>query len=317
MNITLRQLRYFLALAEQGNFTHAAEVTNVTQPALSMQIRALEDMVGARLVERTTAGVVLTPQGRALELHARQVMTAMAELEQALRQPGQGGRLNLGMIPTLAPYLLPEALPVLRARDIGRDLHLREARTDRLIEELATGRLDAAVIATPPPRDDMIAVPLFSDRFLLAGSAARMTQLAARPIEPKELDPGQLMLLDEGHCLGDQALEVCGLGRRSSRLDLGAASLSTLCRLAAQGMGLTFLPEIAGPQEIAAAPGLTAIRFPEPQPARQVVLLRRVSTPATGWFEDLSVILSEAGERLLDAAHYTDAPVPLTHASDR
>lgn len=307
MNITLRQLRYFLALAEQGNFTHAAEATNVTQPALSMQIRALEDMVGAKLVERTAAGVVLTPQGRALERHARKIMADMAELEQALRLPGQGGRLNLGMIPTIAPYLLPEALPVLRARDIGRDLHLREARTERLIEELATGRLDAAVIATPPERDDMIGIPLFRDRFMLAGSASRIAQLAGRPIDPKELDPGQLLLLDEGHCLGDQALEVCGLGRRSSRLDLGAASLSTLCRLAAQGMGLTFLPEIAERQEIAAAPGLTAIRFPEPQPAREVLLLRRSSTPATGWFDDLAAILSHAGQLMMDRAMMAEA----------
>ena len=107
MNITLRQLRYFLALSQQGHFTRAAEMMNVTQPALSMQIRALEEELGAPLVERTAAGVLLTPQGRALQDHARQVMGAMAGLEQGMRQPGQGGRLMLGMIPTVAPYLLP------------------------------------------------------------------------------------------------------------------------------------------------------------------------------------------------------------------
>ena len=114
MNITLRQLRYFLALARHGHFTRAAEISHVSQPALSMQIRALEDAAGARLVERTPSGVVLTPQGRALERDARRVMAAMAGLEQGLRRPGQGGRLMLGMIPTVAPYLLPQALPVLR-----------------------------------------------------------------------------------------------------------------------------------------------------------------------------------------------------------
>ncbi|MTD99492.1 LysR family transcriptional regulator [Paracoccus sp. YIM 132242] len=301
MNITLRQLRYFLALAQQGHFTRAAEVMHVTQPALSMQIRALEDQVGSPLVERTPSGVVLTPQGRALESHARQVMAAMAGLEQGMRQPGQGGRLMLGMIPTVAPYLLPEALPILRARDLTRDLHLREAQTDRLVDELCQGRLDVAVVATPPDSADLVAMPLFTDRFLLAGSQDRIARLGRSRPEPRDLDPGQLLLLDEGHCLGDQALEVCGLGRRSARLDLGAASLSTLCRLAAQGMGLTFLPQLALRLERAAAPGLSVVEFPDPQPSREVLLLRRASTPAGGWLDDLAATLIQASERVMAA----------------
>ncbi|WP_265499495.1 hydrogen peroxide-inducible genes activator [Paracoccus beibuensis] len=299
MNITLRQLRYFLALTQEAHFTRAAEVMNVTQPALSMQIRALEEAVRARLVERTPAGVVLTPKGRALEDHARRVLAQMSVLEQGMRQPGQGGRLMLGMIPTVAPYLLPEALPMLRARDIGQDLHLREALTDRLLDELSNGRLDAIVVASPPEDDGFAAVPLFTDRFLLAGSEARLAGLGPRAVSPTALDPGQLLLLDEGHCLGDQALEVCGLGRRSSRLDMGAASLSTLCRLAAQGMGLTFLPQIARRQELAAAPGLKAVAFPEPQPARQVMLVHRASTPTAGWFDDLASVMRAAAQPLL------------------
>ncbi|MGR3249429.1 MAG: LysR substrate-binding domain-containing protein [Paracoccus sp. (in: a-proteobacteria)] len=299
MNITLRQLRYFLALAQEAHFTRAAEAAHVTQPALSMQIRALEDAVGARLVERTSAGIVLTPQGRALERHARRVLAEMSALEQGMRQPGQGGRLMLGMIPTVAPYLLPETLPLLRARDIDRDLHLREAVTDRLLDELAKGRLDAIVVASPPEDDSFAAVPLFTDRFLLAGSAQRLSDMGQRAVSPAMLDPGQLLLLDEGHCLGDQALEVCGLGRRSSRLDMGAASLSTLCRLAAQGIGLTFLPQIARRQEVAAAPGLVTVAFPRPEPARQVVLMRRASTPAAGWFDNLGVVMTAAAQPLL------------------
>ncbi len=299
MNITLRQLRYFLALARLGHFTRAAETMHVTQPALSMQIRALEDEVGSPLVERTPTGVVLTPQGRALESHARHVMAAMAGLEQAMRQPGQGGRLMLGMIPTVAPYLLPQALPILRARDLSRDLHLREAQTDRLVDELCQGRLDVAVVATPPDSADLVAVPLFTDPFLLAGSRDRIARLGRSRPEPRDLDPGQLLLLDEGHCLGNQALEVCGLNRRSGRLDLGAASLSTLCRLAAQGMGLTFLPRLAVRQECAAAPGLATVPFPDPQPAREILLLRRATTPAGGWFDDLAGVLAEAGERVM------------------
>lgn len=299
MNITLRQLRYFLALCQQGHFTRAAEVMHVTQPALSMQIRGLEQEMGAQLVERTPAGLVLTPQGRALERHARQVMAAVAGLEQGMRQPGQGGRLMLGMIPTVAPYLLPEALPRLRAQDIGRDLHLREAQTDRLVEELSLGRLDVAVVATPPESNDLVAAALFTDPFLLAGSAKRIAALGGQRPAPRHLDPGQLLLLDEGHCLGDQALEVCGLARHRSRLDLGAASLTTLCRLAAQGMGLTFLPQLAARQEVAGAPGLTWVPFPDPQPVRQVLLLRRASTPVGGWFDDLAATLAEAGRAVM------------------
>lgn len=299
MNIALRHLRYFLALAQHGSFTRAADAIHVTQPALSMQIRALEEIVGTRLVERTPGGVVLTPQGRALQDHALRVLAAMTDLEQALRQPGQGGRLMLGMIPTVAPYLLPEALPILRGRTIGHDLHLREAQTDQLIEELAAGRLDAIVVATPPPDSSVEAVALFTDPFLLAGSTQRISDLKAHTIQPRLLDPGQLLLLDEGHCLGDQALEVCGLGRRSGRLDLGAASLATLCRLAAQDMGLTFLPRIARRQELAAAPGLAAIRFPDPQPARQVMLMRRATTSGEGWFVELAQVLSAAAAPLL------------------
>ncbi|WP_372799848.1 hydrogen peroxide-inducible genes activator [Paracoccus seriniphilus] len=301
MNITLRQLRYFLALAEHGHFTRAAEMSHVTQPALSMQIKALEEAAGASLVERTSTGVVLTPRGRQVLADAKRVMAAMSGLEQGLRQPGRGGRLTLGMIPTVAPYLLPQALPVLRARDIGRDLHVREAQTERLLEELENGQLDAAVVATPPDRDSLTGTPLFTDCFMLAGSAERITQFQKDhgPLRPEDLDPGQLLLLDEGHCLGDQALEVCGIGRHHSRLDLGAASLATLCRLAAQGMGLTFLPEIARTQEMAAAPGLAAIRFPDPQPCRQVLLMRRITTATDGWFDDLAQTLKEAGQALL------------------
>lgn len=293
MNITLRQLSYFLALEKQGHFTRAAEMAHVSQPALSMQIRALEELAGGALVERSPQGIILTPLGRILADHARKVLARMAELEQAMHEPGQGRRLRLGMIPTVAPYLLPEVLPLLRGRDIGRDLYLREATTETLLEELTMGQLDAVVIASPPEDDNIVAEPLFSDAFMLAGSSTKIAEISETQADfrPQSIDPTQLLLLDEGHCLGDQALEVCGLNRGNARMDLGAASLATLCRLAAQGMGLTFLPEIAYRQEMAAAPGLAAIRFPEPQPMRQIRLARRATTQKKGWFSELADIL--------------------------
>ena len=158
-----------------------------------------------------------------------------------------------------------------------------------------------AVVATAPDMPDLVAQPLFIDRFLLAGSSDQIARIGALGPQPRDLDPGQLLLLDEGHCLGDQALEVCGLNRRSARLDLGAASLATLCRLAAQGMGLTFLPQLAARQECAAAPGLAVVSFPDPQPARDVLLLRRATTPAGGWFDDLGDLLRTAGQSVMKA----------------
>ena len=304
MNITLRQLRYLLALADQGHFGRAAELVHVTQPALSMQIKALEAETGATLVERTPQGAVLTAEGRTIAAHARRVLDEVAALEQTARRPGRGGRLRLGMIPTVAPYLLPEVLPDLRSRDISRDLDLREALTEPLLAELAAGQLDAAVVASQPEDPALAATPLLADPFLLAGSAARIAALAGQgeSLRPRALDPGQLLLLDEGHCLGDQALALCGLARRPGRLHLGAASLATLCRLAAQGMGLTFLPGIAVAQELAAAPGLAVTRLAPPEPVRQLMLARRVSTPDGGWFADLALLLTEGGDRLLAAA---------------
>lgn len=301
MSITLRQLSYFAALAEEGSFVRAAARVNVTQPALSMQIRELEDQLGLCLVERGTRTVRLTPAGRAVLARAARVLAEVREIEGLGRRDGPGGRVNLGLIPTVAPYLLPAVLD--RLGPGSGALRLREARTDRLLAELATGALDAVVIVRPAGRDgDLAAEPLFRDRFVLAGSAGRMAGLDPDALRPVALDPDLLLLLDEGHCLADQALEVCGLTRRQMRIDLGAASLATLVGLVAQGFGLTFLPEIALRAETAAAPAMRLVRFAAPEPAREIALVRRAATPREGWFTDLAAVLAAAGQDLLAAA---------------
>ncbi|HEX9859386.1 MAG TPA: LysR substrate-binding domain-containing protein [Paracoccaceae bacterium] len=309
MTITLRQLSYFLALAEERHFGRAADRVHVTQPALSMQIRDLEVALGAALVERAPRDVRLTAAGREVEARARRVLAEVAELEALARQHGLTGRLNLGVIPTVAPYLLPEALPLLRAADITRDLRLREATTDVLLAALDRGQLDAVVMAAPQGPSGaitggLITVPLFEDRFLLAGRGERLARLTAgmEALRPVALDPDQLLLLDEGHCLADQALEVCGMDRRQARLDLGASSLSTLCGLVGQGLGMTFLPEIALRQEEAATPGLAVLRFATPEPARQIVLARRASSSGAGWFDDLARVLAASARGLVGHA---------------
>ncbi len=300
MTVTLRQLRYFHALAEHRHFGRAAAACHVSQPALSVQIRELEGALGVALAERGRGEVTLTAAGREIARRAARALDEVREMEQAARwSRGLAGRLSLGVIPTVAPYLLPAALPLMKARDISLDLGVREAQTARLVEELKSGRLDAAVAALPLGDPALVETPLFEDRFLLAGSRARVAELGARARRPRPtaLRPDQLLLLDEGHCLADQALEVCALDR-SRTADLGASSLATLSRLAAAGFGMTFLPEIAAPSEIASAPGLAVTRFADPEPRRVIGLARRAGTADDGWFAELAELLKEAAGRL-------------------
>ena len=305
MNITLRQLTYFKALAEQRNFGRAAETVNISQPALSVQIREMGTTLGAPLVERRARDVVLTPFGRLILDHAGRVLDEMQALTEAARwQGGLVGRLSLGIIPTIAPYILPGALEALRSGDIMLDVQVREARTDQLLAEVRSGQLDAAIMALPVGDNGLEARALFEDCFLLAGTAARLASLGqgAEALRPTLLAHSPLLLLEDGHCLTDQALEVCGRGRGHAQIDMGASSLGTLSRLVAAGFGLTLMPEIAAATEIRAAPGMQLRRFDPPEPARRIALIRRRSSRNDAWFDTLAGVLQRVGEGLLEAA---------------
>lgn len=289
MNITLRQLGYFRALASELHFGHAAGRVAVTQPALSAQIRELEAQTGHQLIERGPP-VRLTPAGRALAARADAVLAEMRQLETAMRDL-ESMQLRLGVIPTIAPYVIPGMIRRLRDGGTAPRLLLREATTRTLLSELADGQLDAVLAATPPG-PQMTATRLGEDRFYLAGHRARLAGIAGiEALRPDALDPDELLLLDEGHCLGDQALAVCGLSRGALRVDLGVASLSTLTGLAAGNMGLTLLPEISARAEMAANPDLALRRFTAPEPKRVLHLIRRSGTSAPGWFERLAGVL--------------------------
>lgn len=289
MALTIKQLSYFLALTQERHFGRAAAKVHVTQPALSMQIREMEEGLGMALLERGR-DLRLTPAGREVAARAARILADVAEIEAMARRQSLGGRVNIGIIPTVAPYLLPRLLP-----RITTELRLREAQTDALLDGLEDGTLDAVVIASPA-RPGMVSHPLFIDRFLLAGSAPRLDALASgiEHLRPSALDPDHLLLLDEGHCLADQALEVCGLDRRATRIDLGASSLSTLAGLVGQGYGLTFIPEIAMAVESAAQPAMRLARFAEPQPSRAVALVGRETTAAEPWFATLAAQIKES-----------------------
>lgn len=301
MSITLRQLSYFIALTEERHFGRAADRVHVSQPALSTQIRELEARIGAPLIDRSDRAFRLTPAGREVLASARRIVAEMERMEVAARwQDKLSGHLKLGVIPTVAPYLLPAALPHIRARDVALDLKLREAKTEVLLADLAEGELDAAVIALPSGASGLVELPLFSDRFLLAMTAgpAREMRAGGKVPRPEALDPQKLLLLDEGHCLADQALEICGTRRAETRVDLGASSLATLCGLVAAGFGQTLLPEIAFGNESVSAPGMGVVRFEDPQPGRVIGLVRRDLAGPDGWFRELGEILAASGERL-------------------
>lgn len=296
MNYTLRQLQYFKALCEQRNFGRAANACNVSQPALSVQIRALEAAMGGDLVERRARDVVLTPLGREVLTLAKDVLTSAARLSRKARDYGRGQQsLALGIIPTLAPYLLPGVLGALRAGDLSLNVQVREARTHVLLDNLRAGDLDVAVLALPSGAAGLRELALFDDRFLLAGSQGRL-QGANLVTHPADIDAAHLMLLEEGHCLSDQALEVCGMDRSGSGINMGASSLGTLSRLVAEGFGLTLMPELAARAEMAAAPGLRLRRFSAPEPYRTIGIVCRQSTPVGGWFDDLAAVLRDVGQ---------------------
>lgn len=308
MEPTLRQLSYLIALADTRHFGRAAARCHVSQPALSVQIREIEARLGTRLVDRDGRRILLTPAGQEVLASARRIAAEVERLRDVVRwQGGLSGQLRLGVIPTVAPYLLPVALPLLRARDLTLDLRVREAQTGRLLDDLRDGRLDAAVMALPAA-PGLVEAPLFRDGFLLAGSPAQIADLADRDaLRPLALDPDRLLLLDEGHCLADAALEVCGLRRSATRVDLGASSLGTLCGLVAAGFGLTFVPEIALEAERAAAPRMAVARFVAPEPARQIGLVRRDLSGNDAWFRDLAGLLEQAAAPLLARARAVPA----------
>ena len=243
-NITFRQLRFVDALARFRHFGLAAEACSVTQPALSMQIKALEESLGAKLFERGARQVRLTGLGEEIATRARDILRAVGELEDVARtrRDGPGGRLRLGVIPTIAPYLLPRLIRDLGARYPGVDLQLRETQTERLIGELRDGRLDTALVALPVSEPGLTEVALFSEGFVLVRPAAE----AGRPVpSPAALPDMQLLLLEEGHCFRDQALEVCGLRTGARHAGLDGSSLSTLVQMVGAGLGVTLIPEMA------------------------------------------------------------------------
>jgi LysR family transcriptional regulator, hydrogen peroxide-inducible genes activator len=292
--ITLRQLRYLGALARHRHFGRAAEACAVTQPALSMQIRGLEKTLGVDLVERRPNDVVLTPVGLEVAQRAAGVLTAARDLVDFARHCAGPltGRLQLGIIPSLAPYVLPKLLPVLQARYPELQIELRETQTRFLIEELSRGTLDVVMLALPVAEPEIETLALFDDPFLLAVPAADPRPDTLR-VSAADIDRDRLILLEEGHCLRDQAVAFCAGTPRDSQMGLGATSLATVMQMIANGFGVTLMPRIAADVELR-DDRVKLLRFAAPEPGRVVGLAWRKTSPRKDDFAALGVAVTDA-----------------------
>jgi len=290
--ITLRQLRYLDALAQHRHFGRAAKACAVTQPALSMQIRELEKLLGVDLIERRPHDAVLTPIGEEVRRRAESLLTGVSELTEFARHCGDvlTGRLQFGIIPSLAPYVLPKILPVLQRQYPRLRIELRETQTRFLIEELKRGQLDAVMLALPVSEPEIESLRLFADRFFLAVPADD-PRPAGRRIDPRDIDPDRLILLEEGHCLRDQALEFCAQPPRNGQIGLGATSLATVTQMIASGHGVTLMPGIATDIELRDG-RVKPLRFAGPEPFRVVGLAWRRTSPRKADFVALGELVT-------------------------
>jgi LysR family hydrogen peroxide-inducible transcriptional activator len=277
-NLTLRQMRYFEALARHRHFGRAAADCAVTQPALSMQIKELEEALGAPLFERGGARQMrLTGLGEVLLDRVQGILRSVDDLKDLARAAGNrpAGRLRIGVIPTIAPYLLPRIIARLAESYPDLDLALRETVTPRLIEELTDGRLDTAILALPVSEPALTEVPLFTERFVLV----RSEEDAQKPVPSRDmLREMRLLLLEEGHCFRDQALSFCNMVSSRPREVLDGSSLSTLVQMVGAGIGVTLIPEMAVPVETRSA-AVSVTRFRDPQPMRTIGMVWRKSNP--------------------------------------
>ncbi len=289
--ITLRQLRYLGTLAEHRHFGKAAKACAVTQPALSMQIQALEAELGVPLVERRPGEVAFTDIGLEVARRAERVLAATRDLADFARHRGRPltGRMQFGVIPSIAPYVLPKILPALQRRYPDLRVELRETQTHALIDELHRGALDVIMLALPVDNAEIESIRLFDDPFLLAVPSTDNRPESVR-VSEQDIDTQRLILLEEGHCLRDQALAVCSSSRRD--VSLGATSLATVMQMVANGYGITLLPRVAVDVEVRDE-RVKLLRFSEPAPGRTVGLAWRRTSPRKVDFMALGQLITE------------------------
>ena len=310
--MNLRELQYVVTLADQRNFRRAAELCLVSQPTLSTQIRKLEDELGVVLFERSPRNVMLTPAGQDIVARARRILNEAAGIKEAAKRMSapESGMLRLGIFPTLGPYLLPHVMPGLKKRFPNLELFLTEEKSDPLLERLQNGKLDAVVLALPVHDAQLQTELLFEEPFLLAVPTNH--DLAARhSIRIAELSDYNLLLLEDGHCLRDQALEVCGLSGSRETTGFRATSLETLRQMVMAGIGMTLIPALAaqgmaGPQ----ARPVHLLAFEDASPSRRIALVWRKTSAVEPLLQELATAFRALlPPALLDARALATAPM--------
>lgn len=291
IGISMKHLRYFEALARHRHFGRAAKACGVSQPALSVQMKELEDTLGAPLVERGGRQIGLTSLGEVFEVRVRDILRAVDELgdlARAARGP-LTGRLRIGVIPTVAPYLLPSFIKELARRHPGLDLRPREAVTQKLIEDLVEGRLDTAIVALPVSERALHEVPLLEEDFVLV----RPLEDADAPVPDADmLGEMRLLLLEEGHCFRQQAISFCRISPSYPRDLVEGSSLSTLVQMVGAGIGVTLIPEMAVAIETRSA-AVAVARLPRPRPSRTIGMVWRKTNPLAGHLQDIADVVRQ------------------------
>jgi len=300
--MNLRDLQYLVALAEHRHFGHAAEACFVSQPTLSTQIKKLEDELGVPLVERAPRKVLLTEVGRDIALRAREVLAGVEQIRAVARRTldPESGTVRLGIFPTLAPYLLPHALPLVHKAFPKLELLLVEEKTEVVLRLLREGRLDAGILALPLHEDSLHSEFLFEEPFLLAVSEQHPLAHKQGMLKLRDLSNQNLLLLEDGHCLRDQALEVCHMAGAGEHGGFRATSLETLRQMVAANVGITLLPVMAVKPPVAPVTGLHLIEFKGTPPSRRIAMVWRKSSAMGGFLEQLADVFRQLPADLLD-----------------
>lgn len=292
--MNLRDLRYLVALADHKHFGRAAAACFVSQPTLSTQIKKLEDELGVALVERAPRHVMLTPAGRDAAERARVVIAEVEQMKEAARrtQNPEAGTVRLGIFPTLGPYLLPHVVPRIRQRFPQLELLLVEEKTDVILRQLREGKLDAGVLALPLHDDQLHTEFLFEEPFLLAVPESH--PLAGRDtLTMRDLSQESLLLLEDGHCMREQSLDVCHLAGATEKTGFRATSLETLRQMVAANVGITLLPMLAVQPPVAPSRDIRLVPFRDPPPTRRIAMVWRRSSAMSEFLAKLAAVFRE------------------------
>ena len=300
--MNLRDLRYLVALADHKHFGRAAEASFVSQPTLSTQLKKFEEEIGMALVERNPRNVMLTEVGEAVVARARVILREADEIKAIARRAKdpESGTVRLGIFPTLGPYLLPHVIPNIVARFPKLELILVEEKTQVLLKKLHDGELDAAILALPIHDDSLHAEFLFKETFVLALNK-RHRMARARRVKLQDLADERLLLLDDGHCLRDQALEVCQMAGAGEKTGFRATSLETLRHMVSANVGLTLLPALSVHAPAPSSPNIALISFVEPAPHRRIAMIWRRTSALTVFLQQLVPMIRQIPANLLKA----------------